>query len=73
MLATTPHLVSPGDPQYSKIWDLVSERIEVWHRIVFKFFAVGFMLSIFGRPKVIAPIMVSAIGLTLFWIFSTAL
>lgn len=50
-----------------------STAIEHWHRVVLKFTAAGLLVSVFGKPRAILPIAFSAIGVSVFWIVSTAL
>lgn len=47
------------------------EWAHAWYRPVFSALLVAFVLSLFGRPRLILPIAVACIGTGLFWVMST--
>ena len=52
----------------------VGEQIrfaEVWERAALRGLLVALVLGLFGRPRLIGPIVVACIGAALFWVFST--
>ena len=64
---------APGGAYSTEWWDRATMYIETWRKIVFKICALGLLASLFGRPRTIVPIIVAAIGVALFWLFTTAL
>ena len=48
------------------------EWVESWHRPIFRTLLVALLLCLFGRPRLIAPIAIAALGMAVFWIISTA-
>lgn len=63
-----------------RVWYVASSQgfedqvdlIEAWHRPVFTILFGAMVLSFFGRPRLIVPIVVACLGVTLFWLYSTA-
>jgi len=45
--------------------------IESWHRPVFRTLIVALLLGLFGRPRLILPIVVACVGAAIFWMVST--
>jgi hypothetical protein len=44
---------------------------ESWQKPIVRTLLGAFLLSVFGRPRLIAPIAVACVGTVLFWIFSS--
>jgi hypothetical protein len=45
--------------------------VESWEKVAVRILLVAFVLCLFGRPRLIAPVAVACFGTTLFWFFST--
>jgi hypothetical protein len=45
--------------------------IESWHHVVFRTCAGTLILSLFGRPRLILPLVVACFGTAFFWLMST--
>ena len=48
------------------------EWVESWHRPIFRTLLVALLLCLFGRPRLIAPIAVAAVGPAMFWLIIIA-
>jgi hypothetical protein len=44
---------------------------ETWERVALRILAVALVLALFGRPRLILPIVLGCLGSGLFWIFTT--
>jgi hypothetical protein len=45
--------------------------VESWEKVAVYTLLVAFVLCFFGRPRLIAPVAVACLGITLFWFSST--
>jgi H+/Cl- antiporter ClcA len=46
--------------------------IEWWHKVILRTCAAALILSLFSRPRLIFPLVVSCFGIATFWLTSTA-
>jgi hypothetical protein len=47
------------------------EWVEAWHKPIFRALLAALVLCLFGRLRLILPIVVGCVGAALFWVFST--
>ena len=45
--------------------------VESWEKVAVRTLLAAFVLSFFGRPRLIVPLVIACFGTTLFWFFTT--
>lgn len=64
---------SPRPDAFGPNYGVEYRYIEAWHRPILRTLLLASILSLFSKPRLIAPILISALGVAISWIGSTAL